>query len=474
MEELMKERHMRLFREYDMRGFYPEDINSEVACRVAKALTTYLKCRNVAISRDSRRSGKEIADGLIRGFTELGVNVIDLGMNGTDFLYFSVGYYGYDAGVQITASHMPKDFNGMKIVGKNAHPIAMNFGLEKVKKIYDNGKFRKVSEKKGKVTQKDITNDFINSCLSFIDLKKIKPFKVVFDAGNGVGGLLINKIFKNVNCDIMPLNFDPDGHFPVHDPNPFLASNRKQIVETIKTGNADFGVAFDGDADRTIFIDENGNYINGEFIVGVLAAEMLKKKGKGDIIHESRAEWFIRNMAEKYGGNPVRVRCGHAYFKNEMNKRKALFGGEKSGHIFYNFDNFMVDNALIPILQIMEMMSKYNKKFSEIFEETHSYHDSLEMNFDVTKAVGDTHDEKFSFVVNKVEEHFTQEKYGKYEINRLDTLSVDYHDWRFNLRPSANDPVLRLNIEAKTKELLENRIIEMTTYMEKYSEMLPL
>ena len=448
---------MELFRAYDLRGFYPQDINQEVAYRVGRTFVDFLKCKNVVVGRDCRLSSPEIREGLVKGITEQGANVIDIGLTTTDVLYFAVTHYGYESGIMITASHCPKNMNGLKLVGKNGKPIGKGMGIEELKKIYESG-VSEQSKEKGEIISKAVLDDFIENTFSCIESQNIKPLKVVADAGNSTAGLAIEKAFKKLTCELIPLYFDPDGNFPNHDPDPLIAENRKAALEAVKREKADLGVIFDGDGDRILFFDEHGNHVYNDFIVGLIAEKMLKKHSGRIILHDVRATWFINDVVRKNGGIPKKSLSGHHFFKESMLKENAVYGGEFSGHSYYNFGSYSTENSLLTLLHILELLSAKNKKLSELLVNTEQYQKSGEMNFEVNNQ---------STVIRDVEN-----KYKNGEISHFDTLTVDFDDWRFNLRPSANDPVIRLNIEARNKNLLHKRVQEMSEFIEQFGKRL--
>lgn len=448
-----------LFRTYDIRGYYPKDINGDVAYRIGRALVTYLKCKNVVVGRDVRLSSPEIFKGLAKGITDQGADVIDIGLSSTDVLYFAAGYYKYDAGIQITASHVSRDMNGMKFVGKNAAPIWYDKIIDDIKKIYEENRFEDV-EKKGKVIEKNVWEDFVKMSFSFVDINKIKPLKIVFDAANSVGALIVEHAFKHLNCKVIPLYFELDGSFPNHDPNPFLEENRRDVVNAVIKEKADLGIAFDGDADRIYFVNEKGEYVFGAFIAGLIAEKMLKKNPGRVVLHDIRAWWYIEDIVKKNKGIPKRELVGHIFFKKRMPKENALFAGESSGHVYYNFKDFMVENSLIGILQVLELISTSGKTLSELTKDAiEKYPASGEINFEVPDQ------EK---AVEKVEK-----KYSDGKVSHFDTLTVEFDDWHFNLRPSANDPVIRLTLEARNKDLMIEKTNEISRFIEQFGKRLP-
>ena len=456
---------MEIFRAYDIRGEYPEDINDKITYTIARILVRTFNARNAVIGRDVSLATPKIYKALMRGIIDQGADVIDIGIAGTDVVYFSAGHYKFDIGLEVTASHSAGHLSGIKIVGPKATAFGKDFGMEKLKEDYLNYKEVK-SEKKGKLTQKNVWEDFINQVLEFVDIGKIKPLKVVVDASNAVGSLEIDNLEKHFpQIEFIKLNWKLDGRYPGHQPNPFLKENREQLVAKVKEVGADLGVAFDGDADRIYFLDENGDYLFGVYINALLAEEMCKENPGRVILHDVRATRYIKRKIIEVGGIPKIELVGHAFFKNRMRKENALFGGESSGHIYYNFGDYMVENSLIAFSQVLEIISESGKTLSELTREGRiNYPVSGEYNF-VLPGFAETDDltPEALKVMNKILDK-VKEKYSDGEISDFDTLTINYPDWNFNLRPSANDPVLRFTAEATNNDLLsvkQNKIFEL-------------
>ena len=456
---------MEIFRAYDIRGEYPEDINDKITYTIARILVRTFNARNAVIGRDVSLATPKIYKALMRGIIDQGADVIDIGIAGTDVVYFSAGHYKFDIGLEVTASHSAGHLSGIKIVGPEATAFGKGFGMEKQKEDYLNYKEVK-SEKKGKLTQKNVWEDFINQVLEFVDVGKIKPLKVVVDASNAVGSLEIDNLEKHLpQIEFIKLNWKLDGRYPGHQPNPFLKENREQLVAKVKEVGADLGVAFDGDADRIYFLDENGDYLFGIYINALLAEEMCKENPGRVILHDVRATRYIKRKIIEVGGIPKIELVGHAFFKNRMRKENALFGGESSGHIYYNFGDYMVENSLIAFSQVLEIISESGKTLSELTREGRiNYPVSGEYSF-VLPGFAETDDltPEALKVMNKILDK-VKEKYSDGEISDFDTLTINYPDWNFNLRPSANDPVLRFTAEATNNDLLsvkQNKIFEL-------------
>ncbi len=453
---------MEIFRAYDIRGEYPKDINDNIVYTIARILVRTFNAKNVVVGRDVSLVTPKIHKALIKGVLDQGSDVTDIGLAGTDVVYFAAGHYKFDIGLEITASHSAGHLSGIKIIGPGATPFGQGFGMEKLKENYLN--YQEVgAEKKGKLTQKNIWQDFIARVLSFVDVNKIKLLKVVVDASNAVGSLEIDHLEKYLpQIEFIKLNWQLDGHYPGHPPNPFLKENREQLVKKVQEVKADLGVAFDGDADRIFFIDENGDFIFGVYLNTLITEMMCRKEPGRVILYDIRATRYIKKKIIESGGIPKIELVGHAFFKNRMRKENALFGAECSGHIYYNFDNYMVENSLIALCQIFQIISESGKSLGQLTREARiQYPVSGEYNFSLPGfAITDDLTPEALEVMNKVLDK-VREKYSDGEISDFDTLTVRYPDWNFNIRPSANDPLIRLCVEANDRGLLEAKLKEL-------------
>ena len=435
-----------IFKAYDVRGIYPDQINEEAAYRIGWATSKFLNAKTIAVGRDMRLSSPALAKALIEGITSAGTDAVDLGMIGTDMYYMAVPKYGYDGGIVVTASHNPKEWNGMKFIRAGAVPISSDTGLKEIKELSLNGNISKASVQ-GKVYQKDIYEDYVQHVLSFIDPSKIKPYKIVMDPGNGMGGYIASHIFKHLPCQIIPMNFEPDGTFPNHEPNPMLEENQGPIVERVLAEKADLGVMWDGDADRCFLVDSNGRFVEGYFITALLAEAVLRKKPGATILCDPRNIWAVVDTVRENGGRLVINKAGHSFLKEAMRRENAAFGGEMSGHYYFQ-ENYCADSGMIPVLMILELMSEKGKSLAELVEPLRSkYFISGEINSEVEDAQA---------IIAKL-----KERYSDGEISLIDGLSVEYPDWRFNVRPSNTEPLLRLNVEARSKELMEQKRDEL-------------
>ncbi len=457
---------MEIFRAYDIRGEYPKDINEEICYKIARILVRTFDAKNLVIGRDVSLVAPKIHKALIKGAIDQGVEVSDLGLVGTDVVYFAAGHYNFDIGLEVTASHLTGHLSGIKILGPNATPFGKSLGMEKLKEDYLN--YQEIKpKKKGKLKQKNVWKDFILQVLEFIDINKIKPLKVVVDASNAVGSLEIDHLEKYLPMiEFIKLNWGLDGRYPAHPPNPFLKENRKQLVAKVKEVRADLGVVFDGDADRIFFVDENGDYIFGVYINSLIAEKMCRKNPKRVILHDVRAIRYIKKKVVEAGGIPKMELIGHVFFKNRMKKENALFGGEASGHIYYNFGSYTVENSLIAFCQLLQIISESDKSLGELTKIGRiNYPVGGEYNFVLPGFVfTDDLTPEVVKVVNKILDK-VRKKYFDGKISNFDTLTVFYPDWNFNLRPSANEPVLRFTIEATNNELLVKKQEEILQFL---------
>ena len=440
-----------IFAAYDVRGIYGETLTDEIAYRIGRAAAAYLNVPEIAVGRDMRLSSPQLAAALIRGITEQGTNAVELGMTTTDELYFAVGKFNYPAGVMITASHNPGRYNGMKFCRAEAFPISINTGLGDIRDLAVSGNFP-TPVGKGQVTQRDVTDAFVQHVLSFIDVSKIRPLKVVVDAGNGMAGLIVPKVFAHLPCELIPMYFELNGNFPNHPASPIEPENvadlKKKVVET----HADLGAAFDGDADRMFPIDERGELVDGSMVTAIVANSLLHKHPGSTILHNLIVSKSVPELVKRLGGNPVRTRVGHSFIKEEMRRSNAIFGGEHSGH-FYFRDNWYADSGLIALLITLELVSVENKPLSELLKPLDHRFRSGEIN----TRVSDVHSK-----LQELKEHYGSKAQF---LDELDGVTFDFGDWWFNVRPSNTEPLLRLNVEADTKPLMEEKRDDVVAFI---------
>ncbi len=441
------------FGAYDIRGIYPESINQELAYRVGRIFPELFNAKKIAVGHDIRLSGSTLFDALARGLTESGCDVYDIGQCGTEMIYFATGFHDFDGGIMITASHNPKEYNGMKFVGKGVRPIAPKTGLLAVKAAVEDESrdwsFRKAT---GTVRRIDILPDYIKCLLSYVDVKNLKPLKVVINTGNGSAGPIINELEKFLPFEIVKVHNNPNGYFPNGVPNPLLQDARAETSKAVIESGAACGIAFDGDFDRCFLFDETGGFIEGYYMVGFLAEAFLEKNCDEKIIYDPRAIWNTIDIVENLGGKPIMSRSGHVYIKELMRAENAIYGGEMSAHHYFR-DFYYCDSGMIPWLLILELLCKSDKKFSELMaDRIAKYPVSGEINTKVSST------EKVKEIMAKIEKIYG----AGGRVYRIDGLSIDFDDWRFNLRGSQTEPFIRLNVESRgDKKLMETKRDEL-------------
>ncbi len=432
-----------IFKAYDVRGLYPQEVNEEGARLIGRGFVAYLKAKRIAVSCDMRLSSPSMAAAFIDGARAQGADVVDYGMMGTDMLYFAVARDGLDGGVQITASHNPQEYNGIKMVRKDAFPLSGESGIGDIRDMIAANQLPPAAPTPGTLTQKNVVDDYVEHVMSFIDPSIMKPFNVVLDAGSGMAGMVAPLLFARLPCKVTALCFEVDGTFPNHEANPLIEENRRDITERVIADKADIGIAWDGDADRCFFIDGAGEFIAGDFITALLAEAFLIKHHGAKIVYDVRASYAVKDTAARYGSAALMNRVGHAFFKRRMREENAIFGGEVTGHYYFR-DNFYADNGFIPALLLLELMSRKGQTLRELLAPLREkYFISGEINTKVSD-------------VRKAQEKIDglSAKYQSGKVYTMDGVSVEYPDWHFNVRGSNTEPMLRLNLEATTAELM--------------------
>jgi phosphomannomutase len=438
--------NLSIFKAYDVRAVYPSEIDESAARAIGRAFVAYLHAARIAVGRDMRVSSPSLAAAFIEGVRAQGADVVDFGLCGTDMLYFGVARGGFDGGAAITASHNPKQYNGMKLVRKEAFPLSGEAGIGEIREMVANGPIPPPAARTGSLSGQDILADYVQHVLSFIEPAVIKPYRVVLDAGSGIGGLVAPPLFDKLPCRTTRLCFTIDGTFPTHEANPLIEENRRDIVERVVADGADIGIAWDGDADRCFFIDGRGGFVPGDFITALLAEAFLMKHAGATIIYDLRASYAVRDTVAQYGGKALMNRVGHAFIKRRMREEDAIFGGEVTGHYYFR-DNFYADNGFIPALLILELMSRKGQTLEGLLAPLRArYFISGEINTKVSSM--EAVDEKLNAL---------EAAYADGNPYRLDGVSVEYPDWHFNVRPSNTEPLLRLNLEARTPEVMEKK-----------------
>lgn len=437
-----------LFKAYDIRGLVPQEMDEDVAYRIGRALVAFLDVDTVAVGRDMRISGPKLQAALMRGITDQGANVVDIGLVSTDTLYFAVGKYEYPAGVMITASHNPAGYNGFKICREEARALSLETGVGDIRDMVVSGKFGAPRGEAGTITERDVTEAYAEHVLGIVDPSTIRPMKIAVDAGNGMAGKLTPPVFERLPLEIVPLYFELDGTFPNHEANPIEPENIRDLQRAVVEQGCDLGVAFDGDADRMFLIDENGQFIGGDMTTAMVSLQMLKKHPGSSIVYNLICSRTVPEIIEEHGGTAIRSRVGHSFIKALMREEDAIFGGEHSGH-FYFRDNWYADSGLIAMLTVLELLSEGDETLSQTLAPIDSRVRSGEINSEVTDS---------ATVMEKVEAFYADQ--GA-DIDHLDGLTVEFDDWWFNLRGSNTQPLLRLNVEADDQPILEDKTSEV-------------
>jgi phosphomannomutase len=437
----------KVFKAYDVRGIYPDELDEAGAEAIGRAYVEQFEPRRMAVGRDMRLSSPSMQEAVMRGAAEAGAEVLDLGLVGTEMVYFAVGSLGLEGGAMVTASHNPKEYTGMKLVRRGALPVGGESGLldvrDRAAAEADAAGVRHRTRPGGAVEAYDIWPAYVEQVLSFVDVSAIEPLRVVIDAANGMAGAMLPPVLERLPVDAVDCYFEPDGSFPNHEPNPLLPENREFIVRKTLEERADLGVAFDGDADRCFFVDDTGEFVPGDFVTALFAESLLEKDPGAKVIYDVRASRAVPETIERAGGVPLVNRVGHAFIKARMRKDDAAFAGEVSGHYYFR-DFSQADSGVVPFLLMLELISKRCKRLSEILEPLRSrYFITGELNTPVPD------------VALKLQE--LKERYSDGRVSHLDGISVDFDDWHFNVRPSNTEPLLRLNLEATSEELMERK-----------------
>ncbi len=430
-----------IFKAYDIRGIYPLQLNEKIAYLIGRSFAQFLKPKKVIVGRDMRLSGPILKKNLIQGLVDQGVDVVDVGMVSTDAYYFVCSKFGIP-GIMVTASHNPKEFNGFKMVRKMPYLLSGDEGIQDIRKLVEKGKYLKVT-KKGKIEKRDYTNQFIKKVLSFIDPNEIKPLNVIADTANGMVGPFLTKLYKNLPVELKLIYGEPDGNLPNHGLDPLMPENRVKIEKLVVAEKADLGFMFDGDGDRFFVIDDRGKFVSGDFLTAILGKYLLEKHPASKIIYDIRASWAVPDLIAENGGISMFERVGHAFIKRRMADENGLFAGEITGHYYFRDFNYS-DSGLIPSLLVLEMLSRKKVKMSDLLK-------PLEEKYFISGEINS----KVADPVAKIKQ-LTQ-KYKNGQQNMLDGITVFYRDWHFNVRPSNTEALLRLNLDAKSKVLMETK-----------------
>jgi phosphomannomutase len=431
-----------VFKAYDIRGIYPDELDEAGAEAIGRAYVERFEPRRIAVGRDMRLSSPAMQEAVMRGAATAGADVLDLGLVGTEMVYFAVGSLGLEGGIMVTASHNPKQYTGLKLVRRGALPVGGDSGLLDLRDLIDSGNWHVTD--RGEVQDVDIWPEYVARVLSFVDVGAIKPLRVVIDAANGMAGTMLPPVLERLPVEAVRCFFEPDGSFPNHEPNPLLPENREFIVRKTLEEGAHLGVAFDGDADRCFFVDDTGEFVPGDFVTALFAESLLEKERGAKIIYDVRASRAVPETIERNGGVPLVNRVGHAFIKARMRKEDAAFAGEVSGHYYFR-DFSQADSGVVPFLLMLELISKRGR-LSEILAPLRArYFITGELNTQVADV---------ALKLQELKEHYGAEG-GR--ISHLDGISVDFDDWHFNVRPSNTEPLLRLNLEATSEKLMEQK-----------------
>jgi phosphomannomutase len=423
------------FKAYDIRGKVPSELNEDIARNIGRAYAEIFAAKKVAIGRDMRLSSPAIAAALAEGFNEAGVDVVDIGLGGTELSYFAAFHLpDVDGAIAVTASHNPADYNGMKLVQKGAVPISGDSGLKEIEARAATGYAR--GTKRGLVEARDIMPAYIEHLLSYVDVASIKPFTVVANAGNGCAGLIIDELEKRLPVKFIKVQNEPDGTFPNGVPNPILEENRAPTIDAVRKHKADVGLAWDGDHDRCFFFDHEGNFIDGYYMVGLFAAELLAKQRGSAVIHDPRLVWNTVDLVEKAGGRAVMSKTGHAFIKERMRKENAVYGGEMSAHHYFR-EFAYCDSGMIPWLLLLQTMSRTGKSLKELVAD-------MQSRFPASGEININADAKRSLAIMK--EKFAK---GAISVDETDGVSIEHATWRVNVRASNTEPVVRINVETR-------------------------
>lgn len=442
------------FKAYDVRGRIPDQLNADIAYRIGNATAEYLDASRIVLCRDIRHSSDELADAVARGLTDAGVDVLDIGIGGTEMVYFATSDLAADGGIMVTASHNPADYNGLKFVREQSKPISADTGLQDIREIAE-GDSRRMSDVTGRRQTIDISGKYVEKLLSFIDAGALRPLKVVVNAGNGAAGPTLDLIEPHLPLEFIKIHHEPNGDFPNGIPNPMLEENRAPTIAAVREHGADLAVAWDGDFDRCFFFDENGRFIEGYYIVGLLAESLLSENPGAAVVYDPRLTWSTLEVVEANGGRPVLSKSGHSFIKEIMRREDAVYGGEMSAHHYFR-DFYYSDSGMIPWLLVVELLSKTNSSLSsQVDARMKKFPASGEINREVPDAAA---------AIELIRRHFEGDAIA---IDETDGISMEFDEWRFNLRASNTEPVIRLNVESRADEaLMRSRVDELLALLD--------
>ena len=446
------------FKAYDIRGRVPDELNTDVAYRIGRAFAAKILPTKVVVGHDIRLSSPEICDALIEGLRDSGVDVYHIGECGTEEIYFATSHFNMDGGIVVTASHNPKDYNGMKLVREGSRPISGDTGLKEIEQLVETADFGDPKQR-GALSTLDHRDAYIQQLLSYVDLPNLKPLKIVVNAGNGGAGAVIDQIESHLPVEFIKVHHEADGHFPNGVPNPLLVENRTSTIDAITANNADLGIAWDGDFDRCFFFDAQGRFVEGYYIVGLLAQAFLERSPGEGIVHDPRLTWNTTDVVSAAGGRAIMSKAGHAFIKEKMREEDAIYGGEMSAHHYFR-DFAYCDSGMIPWLLVIDLMSRKQKRLSELVDERMlMYPVSGEINRKI---------EDITALMTLVEKTYGASALA---VDKTDGLSFEFSTWRFNIRSSNTEPVVRLNVESRgSEELMQEKTRELLDLMGGESE----
>jgi len=442
------------FKAYDIRGQIPNELNADIAYRIGNALVEFLDAKRIVVGRDIRLSSEEFMQAVSRGIREAGAEVLDIGLGGTEMVYFATSHLNADGGIMITASHNPADYNGLKLVREDSRPISGDTGLKDIRKLAEQDE-RLTADNEGTRTPVDIFDDYISHLLTYIDVDRLRPLKIVVNAGNGGAAIALDGLEQHLPFEFIKIHHEPDGSFPNGVPNPMLEENRQPTIDAILESGADFGIAWDGDFDRCFFFDENGRFIEGYYIVGLLAQAQLEIEPGAAIIYDPRLVWNTQEIARQCGGRAVQSKSGHSFMKEVMREQDAVYGGEMSAHHYFrNF--FYCDSGMIPWLLVAQLVSSSGACLSQLVDERM---ERFPASGEINRKVADA-----ALAIRTIRDRYAPDASA---IDEIDGISLEFDQWRFNLRASNTEPVIRLNVESRAdKTLMQTKVREILSLLD--------
>ena len=442
------------FKAYDIRGQIPNELNADIAYRIGNAMVEFLDAKRVVVGRDIRLSSEEFMQAVSRGIREAGAEVLDIDLGGTEMVYFATSHLHADGGIMITASHNPADYNGLKLVREDSRPISGDTGLKDIRKLAEQDG-RLTADKEGTHTPVDIFDDYISHLMTYIDVDKLRPLKIVVNAGNGGAAIALDGLEKHLSFEFIKIHHEPDGSFPNGVPNPMLEENRQPTIDAIRESGADFGIAWDGDFDRCFFFDENGRFIEGYYIVGLLAQAQLEIEPGAAIVYDPRLVWNTQEIAKQYGGRAVQSKSGHSFMKEVMREQDAVYGGEMSAHHYFrNF--FYCDSGMIPWLLVAQLVSNRGASLSQLVD---ARMERFPASGEINRKVADA-----ALAIQTIRDRYAPDASA---IDETDGISLEFDQWRFNLRASNTEPVIRLNVESRAdKNLMQAKVREILSLLD--------